>query len=69
MRLSYTMLQDVPVPPKPGDPLPRMDNFPILDQQQADRVVRATFLKDCGENDICESQLTVDASLDLPLSS
>ncbi|XP_073969159.1 integrin alpha-PS1-like isoform X1 [Rhodnius prolixus] len=68
MRLSYTMLQDVPVPPKPGDPLPRMDNFPILDQQQADRVVRATFLKDCGENDICESQLTVDASLDLPLS-
>lgn len=68
MRLSYTILQDDPIPFKPGDPLTKMDNFPILNQQQADRVVKATFLMDCGENDICESQLNVEASLNLPLS-
>ncbi|KAK9501601.1 hypothetical protein O3M35_012297 [Rhynocoris fuscipes] len=69
MRLSYKMLQEEPIPPKAGEPLSKMDHFPILNQQQADRLVKASFLKDCGDNDICESQLNVEASLDLPLST
>ncbi|CAB0016873.1 unnamed protein product [Nesidiocoris tenuis] len=68
MRLSYSIVQEAPKSLKPGSPLPRMDNYPILNQQQADKVFQATFLKDCGENDICESQLNIDANLDLPKS-
>lgn len=38
---------------------------PILDQTQADRSFEATFQKDCGDDDICESQLMVTAALEL----
>lgn len=69
MRLSYKLVQKEPELPRPGEALPSMDNFPILNQVQADKVFYATFLKDCGDNDICESQLSLDASLNLPHSS
>lgn len=42
---------------------------PILDQTQADRTFEATFQKDCGTDDVCESKLVVDASLDLDKES
>lgn len=35
---------------------------PILDQTQADRTIEASFQKDCGNDDICESQLELDVS-------
>lgn len=35
---------------------------PILDQTQADRTFDAIFQKDCGVDDICQSQLRVEAS-------
>lgn len=38
---------------------------PILDQTQADRPFDATFQKDCGTDDVCESQLEVYADLEL----
>lgn len=38
---------------------------PILDQTQADRIIEASFQKDCGSDDICDSSLVVDASLGL----
>lgn len=38
---------------------------PILDQTQADRIIEASFQKDCGSDDICESQLEVEATLGL----
>jgi integrin alpha 7 len=38
---------------------------PILDQTQADREFQASFQKDCGSDDICESQLEVVADLEL----
>lgn len=38
---------------------------PILDQTQADREFQATFQKDCGLDDLCQSQLEVDAELEL----
>lgn len=38
---------------------------PILDQTQADRQFQATFQKDCGYDDLCQSQLEVYPSLKL----
>lgn len=51
--------------PAEGDPLPDIKNYPILNQQEAARVFEATFQKDCGNNDICESDLQVKARLNL----
>lgn len=69
MRLSYNLVQDEPKRPRVGDRLPSMDSLPILNQVQAVKVFHASFLKDCGDNDICESQLSVEANLNLPHSS
>ncbi|XP_012275249.1 integrin alpha-PS1 [Orussus abietinus] len=68
-RLNYTLIQDEPVMPAEGDPLPDIKKFPILNQQEAARVFEATFQKDCGNNDICESDLRINAKLDLSASS
>lgn len=38
---------------------------PILDQMQADRQFQATFQKDCGNDDTCQSQLEVFPALKL----
>jgi len=51
--------------PFEGAPLPDMKNYPILNQQEAARVFEAVFQKDCGNNDICESDLRVIAKLNL----
>lgn len=40
--------------------------IPVLNQDEAERVFSARFLKDCGANDICESHLDVDGSLAMP---
>lgn len=40
--------------------------FPILNQEEAQRIFSARFLKDCGANDICESHLDVDGQLQMP---
>lgn len=40
--------------------------FPILNQEEAQRIFSAKFLKDCGANDICESHLDVDGHLMAP---
>uniref|UniRef100_A0A6G1S610 Integrin alpha-PS1 n=1 Tax=Aceria tosichella TaxID=561515 RepID=A0A6G1S610_9ACAR len=40
--------------------------FPILNQEEAQRVFSARFLRDCGANDICESYLEVNGSLQMP---
>lgn len=68
MRLSYNLVQDEPKRPRVGDRLPSMDSLPILNQVQAVKVFHASFLKDCGDNDRCESQLSVEANLNLPHS-
>jgi len=51
--------------PREGAPLPDMKNYPILNQQEAARIFEAVFQKDCGNNDICESNLQVAAKLNL----
>uniref|UniRef100_A0A336MNG2 CSON003849 protein n=1 Tax=Culicoides sonorensis TaxID=179676 RepID=A0A336MNG2_CULSO len=56
-RLNYTIVE----PPLPNSALKGL--YPILDKTQADRTFVATFAKDCGTNDICETQLELRASL------
>lgn len=51
--------------PREGEPLPNIKNYPILNQQKAVRIYEATFQKDCGNNDICESDLQINAKLNL----
>ncbi|XP_026677028.1 integrin alpha-PS1 [Diaphorina citri] len=65
MKLSYSLVQQEPSRIKPGSPLQSIDEFPILDQTAAARVFHATFHKDCGSNDECESELHVKAQLQL----
>ncbi|XP_031825831.1 multiple edematous wings [Nomia melanderi] len=68
-RLNYSLIQEEPIMPAEGQPLPDIKNYPILNQQEAARVFEATFQKDCGNNDICESDLQLTARLNLSASS
>ncbi|XP_043273061.1 integrin alpha-PS1 isoform X2 [Venturia canescens] len=68
-RLNYTLVQEEPIMPLEGRPLPDIKNYPILNQQEAARIFEATFQKDCGDNDICESDLQVEARLNLSASA
>lgn len=63
MKLSYSLVQTVPRHPIEGASMPNIDRFPILNQKEASRIFEARFLKNCGTNDICESDLHVDADL------
>lgn len=58
-RLNYTIVESR----LPSNALEQLN--PILDKMQADRTFDATFAKDCGTNDICESKLDVIAGLEL----
>ncbi|XP_014485304.1 PREDICTED: integrin alpha-PS1 isoform X2 [Dinoponera quadriceps] len=68
-RLNYSLIQEEPVMPPQGAALPDIKNYPILNQQEAARVFEAVFQKDCGNDDICESDLQVKAKLNLSASS
>ncbi|KAG8184072.1 hypothetical protein JTE90_013706 [Oedothorax gibbosus] len=65
-KLTYTLIQKEPKMSKEGDNLPDINQYPILNQQEASKVFEAKFLKDCGLNDICESDLHIIAELNLP---
>lgn len=56
-RLNYTIVESAP------STLTALN--PILDQTQADRSFQASFQKDCGADDLCQSQLEVHAELEL----
>ena len=68
-RMTYTLIQREPRIARPGEPLPNINEFPILNQQEASKIFEATFEKDCGDNDICESNMVTVANLDLPLGA
>lgn len=50
--------------PEEGEPLPNIDSYPILDQVEAQRIFYARFLKDCGSDDVCDSDLSVKAKIE-----
>ncbi|XP_036318657.1 integrin alpha-PS1 isoform X3 [Rhagoletis pomonella] len=62
-RLNYTIVE----PKLPRSGLELLN--PILDQTQAFVEFEGTFQKDCGEDDICESDLILNAELDLNMEN
>ncbi|XP_065200143.1 integrin alpha-PS1 isoform X2 [Planococcus citri] len=62
IRMSYKLIHREPEQSS-GRDLLSLDDYPILNQQEADKVFEATFLKDCGSNDICESRINLTANL------
>ncbi|XP_068244696.1 integrin alpha-3-like isoform X2 [Palaemon carinicauda] len=64
-KLSYEIVQREPRPVSEGDSVPDIDDYPILNQQEALRYFEGTFAKDCGDDDICVSDLDVKGRLDL----
>ncbi|XP_054088332.1 integrin alpha-PS1 isoform X1 [Zeugodacus cucurbitae] len=62
-RLNYTIVE--PTLPRSGLELLN----PILDQTQAFAEFEGTFQKDCGDDDICESNLILNAELDLKMEN
>jgi hypothetical protein len=60
------LIQEKPPITREGAALPSVDRYPILNQQEAVKTFEATFQKDCGADDICESNLHVAAVLELP---
>lgn len=62
--MSYSLVQDDPVMEfRKGADLPNINNFPILNQAEAKKKFQATFERDCGDDDICQSQLSVSPVL------
>lgn len=63
LRITYSLKEnDVPVL-KPGDPFPSLDGMPLLVQNPIEKTFFAYFQKECGDNDICESEVRVSAEL------
>nr|XP_036220960.1 integrin alpha-PS1 isoform X2 [Bactrocera oleae] len=62
-RLNYTIVE----PRLPRSGLELLN--PILDQTQAFAEFEGTFQKDCGDDDICESNLILNAELDLNMEN
>ncbi len=62
--LSYSLVQDDPVMEySRGSPLPDLNDFPILNQVHAKKRFQATFEKDCGPDEVCQSQLALQPTL------
>lgn len=64
-KLTYTLIQREPLYRPNSGVLPNIQNYPILNQQEASKIVLARFEKDCGENELCESDLFVKATTEL----
>lgn len=64
MKMSYHLVHQEPQQTLDGKLL-SLDNYPILNQREADKVFNATFLKNCGSDYICESRLVVNSNFSL----
>ncbi|CAG7719954.1 unnamed protein product [Allacma fusca] len=63
-KLTFTLIQSEPRYRANVPELPRIENYPILNQQEASKVFVARFEKDC-KSDLCESDLFVSLFTDL----
>ncbi|XP_022240619.1 integrin alpha-PS1-like [Limulus polyphemus] len=65
-KLVYLLVQKDPPMIEEGEELPDLNNYPILNQQEASKTFEATFLKDCGADEICQSNLDLATKFELP---
>lgn len=64
-QLKYQLVQKEPPRFIQGQPLPNIDDYPVLNQQEATKIFQATFQNDCAE-EICVSRLYLETLLLLP---
>jgi hypothetical protein len=64
-QLKYQLVQKEPPRFIQGQPLPNIDDYPVLNQQEATKIFQATFQNDCAD-EICVSQLYLETLLLLP---
>ena len=50
---------------KQNDRLPEINRYPVLNKIEAQKIFEAKFHKDCGSDDVCESDLRLNADLSL----
>lgn len=63
-QMSYSLVQAEPTMAYNSvRPLPDMADFPILNQAEAKKRFQATFEKDCGADDICNTHLVLSPTL------
>ncbi|XP_064455272.1 integrin alpha-PS1-like [Ornithodoros turicata] len=65
-KLTYKLDQKDPVFNTEKEGLPDINNFPILNQQEASKIFEARFLRNCSNEDYCLSDLHIEADLVLP---
>lgn len=64
-QLKYQLVQKEPPIFIQGQPLPNIDDYPVLNQQEATKIFQATFQNDC-DKEICVSRLYLETHLLLP---
>ncbi|XP_014681196.1 PREDICTED: integrin alpha-PS1-like [Priapulus caudatus] len=67
--VASALVAAAPTVPSPGQPLPSVDDFPILARGSESSEFSIEFLKDCaddGDEDTCRSDLVVVGDLGLP---
>ncbi|XP_022236471.1 integrin alpha-PS1-like [Limulus polyphemus] len=64
-KLTYTLIQKEPIMPEEGEDLPDVSFYPILNQQEASKNFQATFMKNCGADDICQTELQFQVDFNL----
>ena len=67
-QLTFKLSQPPIKMPKQGERLPDINRYPILNQIEAQKIFEAKFHKDCGDNDICESDIRLSTDIALPRS-
>lgn len=65
-QLTFKLRQPPIKMSKPNERLPDINRYPILNQIEAQKVFEAKFHKDCGDNDVCESDMRLATAVSLP---
>ncbi|XP_077299623.1 multiple edematous wings isoform X2 [Arctopsyche grandis] len=64
--VNYTIVQKEPQWSSETSLLPQINRLPILNATRAILTFEGLLLRDCGDDDICESDLVIEAELKLP---
>ncbi|XP_077979308.1 integrin alpha-6-like [Glandiceps talaboti] len=65
--LSYRLPETTPTLPNEGDAVPSLSTFPVLNMTSTlKQAIQVDFVKECGDDNICQADLVVTGKFDLP---
>lgn len=64
-QLTFKLLTSGYKSAKQSERLPDINRYPVLNKIEAQKIFEAKFHKDCGSDDVCESDLRLNAALSL----